>query len=65
MPLQKVAEHWKEVMASGNRDLIELYLTESEIELAKKIGTSRGTLRKLEAFKNRAAALLKFNRENR
>lgn len=65
MPLQKVAEHWKEVFASENRNLIQFYLTAGEVELAKQIGTSRNTLRKLEAFQQRAAALLKFNRENR
>ena len=64
MPKQKVEEHWREVMNSGNRDLIQEYLTLGEIELAKKIRTSRGTLRECECFKNRKDELRKFNREH-
>lgn len=65
MGKEKVAAHWKEVMTSGDRNLIAFYLSAGEVELAKKIGTSRGTLRSVEAFQHRTAALLAFNRENR
>lgn len=65
MPKRKVEEHWQTVMDSGNRDLIEEYLTLGEIALAEKIGTSRGTLRAVEAFQKRDVALREFNRRNR
>jgi hypothetical protein len=64
MPKPKVEEHWREVMSSGNRDLIHEYLTLGEIALAKKIGTSRGTLRGCECFINRPGELQRFNREH-
>jgi hypothetical protein len=64
MSKQKIESHWREVMNCGNRDLIEEYLTLGEVKLAKKIGTSRGTLRECECFKNRKDELQKFNREH-
>jgi hypothetical protein len=64
MGAKKVTEHWMMVMGSGDRDLIELYLTEAEVPLAKRIGTSRNTLRKVEAFKERTATLITFRRAN-
>ena len=64
MPLGKVQEHWQEVLASGNKDLIQDYLTLAEIKLAIRIGCSRNTLRKCEGFQNRGIALREFNREN-
>ena len=65
MPKRKVEEHWLMVMNSGNRDLIEEYLTLAETKLAEKIGTSRNTLRAVEAFQQRDIALREFNRQNR
>ena len=64
MPVGKVQEHWAEVMASGNRDLIQDYLTLAETKLAKRIGCSRNTLRACELFQNRGIALREFNRQN-
>ena len=64
MPVQQVDAHWREILASGNRDLVATYLTLAEIELAKMIGCSRGTLRKCESFQNRGIAMREFNREN-
>ena len=64
MPLGKVQEHWQTVLASGNRDLIQDYLTLAETKLAERIGCSRNTLRKCEGFQNRGIALREFNREN-
>lgn len=64
MPKAKVEAHWREVLNSENRDLIQEYLTLGEIALANKIGTSRGTLRKCECFKKRKAELQRFNREH-
>jgi hypothetical protein len=65
MPKEKVEAHWQAIVSSGNRDLIQEYLTLGEIALAKKIGTSRGTLRSVEAFQKRDIALREFNRQNR
>jgi hypothetical protein len=65
MTVQKVQEHWQEVLKSGNRNLIEEYLTLAETKLAKKIGCSRNTLRSVEAFQQRDTALREFNRQNR
>lgn len=64
MPVGKVQEHWNEVLASGNRDLIQEYLTLAETKLARLIGCSRNTLRACEGFQNRRLALRNFNREN-
>jgi hypothetical protein len=65
MPQRKVEEHWLTVMNSGNRDLIQEYLTLAETKLATKIGCSRNTLRAVEAFQQRDIALREFNRQNR
>lgn len=64
MTVGKVQEHWQTVLASGNKDLIQDYLTLAETKLAKRIGCSRNTLRECEGFQNRRIALRDFNREN-
>lgn len=65
MTVHKVQEHWQAVMNSGNRDLIQDYLTWSQVKLAEQIGCSRGTLRACEGFQNRGIALREFNLQNR
>jgi len=64
MTVHQVQAHWLEVVASGNRDLIQDYLTLAETKLAKRIGCSRNTLRACELFQNRGIALREFNRKN-
>lgn len=64
MTRHQVQDHWQEVMRSGNRDLIQDYLTMPEMKLKDRIGCSRGTLRACEGFKERSQALRLFNQEN-